>query len=148
MAKWETFYWGEELWEGLPLTTELRFYDRNETLVKVIASEAKNFPLIDVDFEFLRNGGCGKFWFTTSEDLNLEQGYRCDIYFYKMKWYSGRIQKAPLEGTQNIYRYEGFGYFSELDWKIISETYENVELSSIVTNILEKYYFGKSHIVE
>lgn len=148
MAKWGTFKWGEELWEGLPFAIELRFYNRSEALVKIIASEAKNFPLIDLEFEFLRDGGCGKFWFTTFEDLGLERGYRCNIYFYKAKWYSGRIQKVPLEGTQSIYRYEGFGYFSELDWKIITETYENTELSSIVKDILEKYYFEKSHIVE
>ncbi len=148
MAKWGEFKWGEELWEGFPFSIELRFYDRDGILVKIIASEASNFPLVDLDFELLRDGGCGKFWFTTSEDLGLEQSYRCEIYLYKAKWYSGKIQKVPLEGTQNIYRYEGFGYFSELDWKIISETYENVELSAIVKDILENYYFGKSHIVE
>lgn len=131
---------------------ELRFYDRDDNLVKIISSKAQNFPLVDPGLEFtlLRDGGCGSFKFTTSEDIGVERGYRLDLYLYESLWYSGRLERVPEPGlsTSRTYKYSGFGFLSELNWKLIEEGYTNVELSAIVTDILEKYYYSKSDILE
>lgn len=131
---------------------ELKFYDRDGNLVKIISSKSQNFPLVDPGLEFtlLRDGGCGAFKFVTSEDLGIERGYRLDLYLYDSLWYSGRLERVPELGlsTSRTYKYSGFGFLSELDWKLIEENYTNVELSTIVTDILGKYYYNKSDILE
>jgi len=115
---------------------DLKFYDTSNTLKKVLSSKSQNWPLISLEFELLRDGGCGSFKLKTSENINIQRGYRLDLYLYEEKWYSARVEKIPMTGTQTIYEYSGFGFFNELDWKIIDETYENTELSEIVEDII------------
>ena len=120
---------------------ELRFYNRSGALVKIISSKSQNFPLIEpgLDFVFTRNGGCGAFSFTVSENLSLEYNFRCDIYLYETKWFSGYLTKLPQVGTGLTYHYEGWGFAEQVDWQTINETYTGDELSVIVEDILDTY---------
>lgn len=147
MANWGTFNWGEELWEGLPITATLKFYDRLGSLAKVVSTTAENSPLLKLSFEFLRDGGCGGFKLETSEDLGIERGYRFDLFLYQLLWYSARVKIVPATGTQTTFKYSGYGFFEQLDWKIVDETYADIELSALVESVLTNYYYDKSDIL-
>ena len=127
---------------------ELKFYNRSGTLVKIISSKSQNFPLIEpgLDFAFTRNGGCGAFSFTTSEDLSLEYNFRCDIYLYETKWFSGYLTKLPQVGTGLTYRYEGWGFVEQIDWQTINETFTSEEVSAIAESILDDYIVPNTDI--
>ncbi len=129
---------------------ELRFHNRSGTLVKIISSKSQNFPLIEpgLDFAFNRDGGCGAFSFTTSEDLSLEYNFRCDIYLYEMKWFSGYLTKLPQVGTGLTYKYEGWGFAEQVDWQTINETYIGDELSVIVEDILDTYITPNTDVLK
>ncbi len=129
---------------------ELRFYNRSGILVKIISSKSQNFPLIEpgLDFAFNRNGGCGAFSFTTSEDLSLEYNFRCDIYLYETKWFSGYLTKLPQVGTSLTYKYEGWGYWEQTSWQTINETETGVELSAIAEDFLDTYITPNTDILK
>ncbi len=129
---------------------ELRFYNRSGALVKIISSKSQNFPLIEpgLDFAFTRNGGCGAFSFTTSEDLSLEYNFRCDIYLYERKWFSGYLTKLPQVGTGLTYHYEGWGFVEQIDWQTINETYTGDELSAIAEDILDTYITPNTDVLK
>lgn len=132
----------------LRFTIELRFYDRDDNLVKIISSKSQNFPLISpgLEFEFLQDGGCGFFGFTSSEDLNLDYNYKCEIYIYEQKWHTGYITKLPKIGTRTTYEYQGWGHFEQIDWQTIKETYIGDELSVIAEDVLDNYIIGKTGV--
>jgi len=125
---------------------DLKFYDRNDNLVKIISSKTQNFPLLNLDFEFLEQGGNGAFSLETSEDLGLDYNYRCEIYLYDTLWFSGFITKKPKIGTKQTYSYGGYGYFDQTDWQVVNETYTGQELSAIVENILDNYLVPNTDI--
>jgi len=129
---------------------ELKFYDRDDNLVKIISSKTKNFPLVDppgLDFQWFRDGGCGPFSFAVSEDLGLEYNYKCEIYLWETKWYTGYITKLPqVVGTQIVFNYAGWGYSEQIDWQTIKETYVGTELSAIAEDILDNYIIGKTKV--
>jgi len=147
VANWGAFNWGEELWEGLPITATLKFYDRLGDLAKIVSTTAQDSPLLKLSFEFLRDGGCGAFKFETSEDIGIGRGYRLDLYLYQFLWYSGRMKVVPATGTQTTFEYSGYGFFEQLDWKIVDEEYADIEISALVEDILTKYYYGRSDIL-
>ena len=128
--------------------TELRFYNRSGTLVRVISSRTKNFPLIDpgLEFQLLRDGGCGAFKFIVSEDLSLDYNYKCEIYLWESRWFTGFITKIPKPGTSLTYKYEGWGYGAQMDWQTINETYTAKELSAIAESILDDYLVPNTDI--
>jgi len=127
---------------------ELKFYDRDDNLVKIISSKTQNFPLISpgLEFEFLQDGGCGFFGFTVSEDLSLDYNYKCEIYIYEQKWFTGYITKLPKMGTATIYEYRGWGYFEQIDWQTIKETFVGTELSAIAEYIVDNYIVDKTKV--
>ncbi len=129
---------------------ELWFYNRSGTLVKVLSSKAQNFPLVEpgLDFKFARDGGCGLFKFTVSEDLNLEYNYRCDIYLYGTKWYSGYLTELPQVGTGLTYKYEGWGFFEQVDWQTINKTYTGDDIGVIVEDIVDTYIIPNTDIIK
>lgn len=127
---------------------ELKFYDRDDNLVKIISSKTQNFPLISpgLEFEFLPGGDCGGFGFTSSEDLGLEYNFRCDIYLYETLWYSGFITDLPKTGTKQTYSYIGYGAFREAASRLIKKTYTGNEVSIIVEDILDSELVPYTHI--
>ena len=127
---------------------ELKFYDRDDNLIKIISSKTQNFPLINpgLEFAFLQDGGCGGFGFTMSEDLGLDYLYKCEIYLYEEKWFTGYITKLPKIGTATVYKYWGWGYFEQIDWQTIKETFVGTELSVIAEYILDNYIVGKTKV--
>lgn len=127
---------------------ELKFYDRDDNLVRIISSKTQNFPLINpgLEFEFLQDGGCGFFGFTTSEDLSLDYNYKCEIYLYEEKWFTGYITKLPKIGTKATYEYRGWGFWEQANWQTIKETYIGDELSVVTEDILDNYIIGKTDI--
>jgi len=134
----------------LKFYADIYFYNSSGELVKIISTKAQNHPLIDAEWTTLKQGGCGAFKLRASRDLNLEKGYIVKIHLFQsdIPWYTGRLKKVPDPGTQQIYEYSGFGIFDELDWQLINEVYEDTELSVIVKDLLSKYYYDKSDILE
>jgi len=125
---------------------DIRFYNRSEGLVKIISSKTQNFPLLNLDFKFLQQGGNFSFNLEVSKDLGLDYNYKMEIYIYEEKWFTGFIHKLPKKGTKKIYAYSGFGAFVEADYQLVNETYMGQELSLVVENVTDKYLVGKTHI--
>lgn len=129
----------------------ISFYDKLGIRTGQISSEILKNPLASLEFEITETG-CGKCTLTLDKNhgLTLDYNQRFDIALFggNAPWYSGYIQNRPLPGgTETTAVYSGYGFFDQLDDVIINETYENTEISGIVTDIMQTIIEPKTDIV-
>ncbi|GAH55312.1 unnamed protein product, partial [marine sediment metagenome] len=96
-----------------------------------------------MEFELLEQGGCGAFSFTLAEPYTqavIDKDYRVAFHFFSRAepWFTGKILRKPIEGTKKEMTYSGWGYFNELEKKIINtEITPGQNITTAVETILD-----------
>lgn len=120
----------------------VEFYSRDGIKTAVLTSLQKDFPVISLEFE-LAQTGCAGFSLTLAKThgVDIFYGQRVDISLFgdKKPWYSGYIQTKPVEGTtEDVYKYSGYGFYSQLEHVIVNREYFNREISDIAADIVRE----------
>lgn len=132
-------------WALQSLTYTLKIYNTSGAKVAEIAGDLKNPTLTNLEFELLQQGGCGSFSFTLAKpytQATIDRDYRVEIYMFNhwSPWYTGKIINKPIEGTEKPQTYSGWGYFNELEKKIIDvEISPGSDYAVAVTSLLDTY---------
>jgi len=129
----------------------ISFYDALGIRTGQISSEILTSPLASLEFE-ITSTGCGAFTLTLDKKnaISIAYNQRIDIslFGHAIPWYSGYVIKKPqLGNTDDLNVYSGFGFFNQLDDVIISKTYENEEISSIVNSMMTTDIESKTDVV-
>jgi len=122
--------------------------------VAEITNSTKNTTLVECEFELLQQGGCGSFFFTLAEpytQATIDYDYRVEIYLFTFDrlYYTGKITKKPIKGTGKPQTYEGYGYFYELEKKLIdTEISPGNDIATDVTSLLDTYITPNTSILK
>ncbi|MPM74516.1 hypothetical protein SDC9_121504 [bioreactor metagenome] len=84
-----------------------------------------------------------------SADVNLSYNQRVDISLFgdQQPWYSGYIQVIPQSGsTEDTAVYKGYGFFNDLDKVLVNKTYETIEISAMVHDLMTTVIEPRSKI--
>lgn len=130
---------------------EILIYDTSGNKVAEFASHTKNIIVSNLEFGYLRNGGCADFSFTLSEEYakaTIDYNYRVEICFYSQPnpWFTGFITKLPEKGTEPIQQYSGYGYVKQLDWIRVNETDTAEEVADINEDTVDDYIVPNTDI--
>ena len=129
---------------------KLRFYDTSDMKIGELGSDVKAGKVVDVSFE-LRTLGCGAFSFVLDDEPGFPIDFRTRVdihpYFDPSPWFTGFIQTIPQTGQQRPFIYTGFGFFDQLDWVTITDSYASQELADIVKDIIQTYVAPNTQIV-
>lgn len=129
---------------------KLIFYDPTDEKIGELGSDAYSHLVEEVDFELLESG-CGSMELTLTEKPPFEIGYRTrvDIYpfFSSDPWYTGFIYDMPRKSSKTTeLRYQGFGYFDQLDWVLVSGSWTYKKVSEVIADIIENQVAPKTAI--
>lgn len=129
---------------------KLVFYDPTDEKIGELGSDAYFHLVKEVSFELLESG-CGSMALTLIEEPPFEVGYRTrvDIYpfFSSDPWYTGFIYDLPKKSSKTTeLRYQGFGYYDQLDWVLVSGTWTDSKVSDIVADIIENQIAPKTAV--
>ena len=87
-----------ESWEGwVEFSYALKIYDTSGDKVAEITGDLKNPTLTSLEFELLKQGGCGAFSFTLAKpytQATIGEDYRVEIYIFnpQILFYTGKWQ--------------------------------------------------------
>ena len=144
-----------ETWDGwIEFSYALKVYDTSGAKVAEITGDLKNPTLTDLEFETLQQGGCGAFSFTLAEpytQATISYNYKVEIYVFnpQVLFFTGKIINKPIEGTDKPQTYSGWGYFNELEKKIIdTEISPGSDIAVEVTSVLDTYITPYTSIVK
>jgi len=138
---------------------KLVFYNPSDEKIGELGSDILSHLVGGVSFELLESG-CGSMELTLTESPQFEIGYRTrvDIYpfFSSDPWYTGFIYDLPGKSSKSTeLRYQGFGYFDQLDWVLVSGSWANKKVSKVIADIIENQVapktgikFNRSKIIE
>jgi len=119
---------------------KLLFYDVSQTKVGELGADVKVGKVSEIDFE-LMDFGCGAFSFVLDSLPVFPIGYRTRVdvhpYFDATPWFSGFVQTIPKPGQKPPYRFIGFGFFEQLDWTMVTASYQSQEVSVIIKDIVQ-----------
>jgi len=143
----ETRLWGLKL--GLiyypPQTLMQRgfkmvFYSPSDVKVGEIGSDVLAGRASSVEFE-LMDFGCGAWSLVLEDRPGFDIGYRTRVdihpYFSALPWFSGFVQGRPKEGATRPVTYSGFGFYEQLDWVRVTDSYASLDIADIVKDIVE-----------
>ena len=130
---------------------KLKFYDLTDTKIGEIGSDVKRGRISEIKFELLPLG-CGAFSFVIDDfcDLfDITYRTRVDIhpYFDTSPWFTGFIQNLPQPGQERPYEYTGFGFYEQLDWVTVTDSYESQDVAEIVKDIIQNTVAPNTQIV-
>ena len=119
---------------------KLVFYNTSQAKVGELGADVQFGMLSEIEFE-LMGFGCGAFSFVLGSLPAFPVSYRTRVdihpYFDATPWFSGFIQTIPKAGQKPPFRYVGFGFFEQLDWVVVTESYQSQEISVILKDIIE-----------
>ena len=119
---------------------KLVFYNTSQAKVGELGADVKIGRVSEIEFE-LMDFGCGAFSFVLDSFPAFPIGYRMRVdvhpYFDAAPWFSGFVQTVPKPGQKPPYRYIGFGFFEQLDWVMVTASYQNTEISVIIKDIVQ-----------
>lgn len=130
---------------------KLMFYDLTDTKIGEIGSDIKRGRVSEINFE-LSPSGCGAFSFIIGDFCDLfDMVYRTRVdihpYFDASPWFTGFIQNLPQSGQERPYEYTGFGFYEQLDWVVVTGSYESQDIAEIVKDIIENTVAPNTQIV-
>ena len=145
-----------ETWDGwIEFSYALKIYDTSGVKVAEITGDLKNPTLTNLEFENLQQGGCGAFSFTLAKpytQATITYDYKVEIYIFnptQVLFYTGKIINKPVEGTDKPQTYLGWGYFNELEKKIIdTEIAPGSDIAVAVTSVLDTYIIPYTSILK
>jgi hypothetical protein len=119
---------------------KLIFYNTSQLKIGEVGADIQLGKLSSLEWE-LMSFGCGAFSFVLGSLPAFPVSYRTRVdvhpYFSPSPWFSGFIQTIPKAGQKPPYRYVGFGFFEQLDWVTVTESYQSQEISVILKDIIE-----------
>ena len=119
---------------------KLIFYDAADNKLGELGSDVKTGKVSDIQFELMPLG-CGAFSFVCDDYPGFDIAYRTRVdihpYFDDIPWFTGFVQTLPQPGKKRPYEYTGFGFFDQLDWVTVSETYGAQDIQDIVKDIVQ-----------
>lgn len=127
-------------------------YNSSGQKLAMFGDTIQDNPLTSIEFSY-KETGCGDIKLTFAvmpSSVKITYNTRVDVHLYGdiNPWYSGYITEVPKTGTtENTFVYKGYGYYSHLDNVIINRTYENIELASIVKDIVSNKVEPQTDIV-
>lgn len=129
---------------------KLIFYDPSDEKIGELGSDAYSHLVKEVGFELLESG-CGAMELTLTEKPPFNIGYRTRVdifpFFSSDPWYTGFIYDLPQKSAKTTeQRYQGFGYFDQLDWVLVSGAWTNKKVSAIIADIIENQVAPKTAI--
>lgn len=133
---------------------EIRIYNTSGTKVAEIVGDMQDTTLESLEFELLRNGGCGAFSFILAEEFTtatIDYNYKIEICCYTQPnpWFTGFITEVPKKGTDTAWRYAGYGYFKQLDFVRVSSDDTTLEdVATKATGFLDTYVTPNTDIVK
>jgi len=129
---------------------KLKFYDLSDVKIGELGSDIKTGIISNVNFE-LMGLGCAAFSFVCDNVPSFALSYRTRVdihpYFDTVPWFTGFIQVLPQPGKKRPYEYSGFGFFEQLDWVTITESYENQDIAVIVKDIVQDTVAPNTQII-
>lgn len=128
---------------------EAELRDKNGDLKSMLTSKQVT------GWEYLRTGGCGQADVSTSFkiggdfDNSIAPGDELRIKIDNQLRYSGKLLKVgrSIKSGQEGINLTFYGYISELSDVIVNETYEGMEISDIVKDILDNYVVGVKRVI-
>lgn len=126
------------------------FYDASDEKVGELGSDAFSHLVGRVDFELLESG-CGPVSIELVDRPPFDISYRTRVdvfpYFSSDPWYTGFIYDLPRKSSKSTgLRYQGYGYFDQLDWVLVSGAWTERRASSIIADIVERQVAPKTAI--
>lgn len=119
---------------------KLVFYNTSQVKVGELGADVQFGKISEIEFE-LMDFGCGAFSFILDSLPAFPIGYRTRVdvhpYFDPAPWFSGFVQTIPKPGQKPPYRYIGFGFFEQLDWVMVTASYQGQEVSVIIKDIIQ-----------
>jgi len=150
---WDEFT--RETWNGwVEFCYALKIYDTGGVKVAEITGDFKNPTLTEFKFKLLQQGGCGAFSFTLAEpytQATIDYNYRVEVYIFnpQVLFFTGKIINKPIKGTEKLQTYSGYGYFNELEKKIIdTEISPGNDIAIEVVNILDTHIIPYTNILK
>lgn len=129
---------------------KLKFYNTSDVKIGELGSDIKTGKVIDISFE-LRVLGCGAFSFILDDEPSFTIGFRTRVdihpYFDESPWFTGFIQTIPQTGQKKPFEYTGFGFFDQLDWITITQSYSSDDVTDIVKDIIQNYVAPSTQII-
>jgi hypothetical protein len=129
---------------------KLIFYSTGGLKVGELGSDVKEAHVSEAQFE-LADFGCGAFSFKLDEKPAFSIGDRTRVsihpYFDTQPWFIGFIQKQPDPGAKKPFEYSGFGFYEQLDWILVTESYTTQDISDIVKDIINTIVAPNTQIV-
>ena len=129
---------------------KLVFYDLTDAKIGELGSDVKNSIVSTVNFE-LMTLGCAAFSFICENEPGFDITYRTRVdihpYFDSVPWYTGFIQVLPQPGKKQPYEYSGFGFFEQLDWVTVTDTYGPQDIQDIVKDIIQNIVAPDTQII-
>ena len=129
---------------------KIKFYDLSDNKLYELGTDVKRGRISEASFELL-DFGCGAFSFTLDEKPPFDLTYRIrtdiHLYFDEVAWFTGFVQTIPQPGRKPPFEFSGFGFFEQLDWVTISETYENLDVADIVKDIVQNTVAPNTQII-
>ena len=126
------------------------FYDLSDNKLYELGTDRKHGRISSANFE-LMDFGCGAFSFTLDDKPPFDLTYRIrtdiHLYFDEVAWFTGFIQTIPQPGQRKPYEFSGFGFFEQLDWVTISESYEDLDVADIVKDIVQNTVAPNTQII-
>lgn len=129
---------------------KLIFYDASDNKLGELGSDIANHLIKEVSFELLESG-CGSVSLELTEKPPFSISYRTRVdifpYFSSDPWYTGFIYDLPKKSSKTkILSYQGFGYYDQLDWVLVSGSWTEKKVSSVIADIIENQVAPKTAI--
>lgn len=129
---------------------KIKFYDLSDVKLYELGSDVKRGRISEASFE-LMDFGCGEFSFLLDDKPPFDLTYRTRVdihlYFDEVAWYTGFIQAIPQPGQKTPYEFSGFGFFEQLDWVLVTDNYETLDVADIVKDIIENKVAPNTQII-
>ena len=127
----------------LPGQVQIIAYAKDGTKTDIYGTGVKNVAFSQLQFELVETGSgtCTITFKTLPAVSRLTYGQRIDVHLYGdyRPWYSGYVLNIPVKGgTQEEFKVTCHGYYNRLKNKLVFDTYENMEISMIVRDIILK----------
>ena len=117
----------------------LQFFTVSNLFVDSVYVQNEALTLIDLDFELNIIGGLKKLTilFLKSFSVKLLNQMKVKVWINNSHYFTGLITYTPNEDTtETVINYEGEGFISQLDGKIIDLVYENKTIVEILTDLI------------
>ncbi len=119
---------------------KLVFYNPAGVKIGELGSDTPAAKVNAATFE-IGEFGCGAFAFTVDDIPSFTPVDRTRVnihpYFDIEPWFTGFVQKVPDPGAARPLEYSGFGFFAQLNWVTVTQSYGPQDIALIVADIVE-----------